>query len=167
MSLFVLDKIFFDGDCVTPWLLTRESIRTAQTCLDYNSIRCTNNTLSAFYSQACTYGIASKEINFDYVKATTIFSKKYGGPYEYVYRADGKCRQFSTLTGPHGLGVVATCNKNIPQIQQCDESCNKCVNVNMSTIYSDYSCKVYPNVSYSPSLISVYILLAILINIFN
>eukprot|EP00834_Sanchytrium_tribonematis_P002066 NODE_57_length_28844_cov_0.352687.p20 type:complete len:167 gc:universal NODE_57_length_28844_cov_0.352687:18841-18341(-) len=166
MSGLVLDKIFFEGNCSTPWLLTREDVVSSQSCLDFSNIRCTNNTLLAFYSQSCTINSVQKSVNFDHVRALTKTDKKLGGPYEFVYRADGRCRQYNTIAGQYGNGVAATCVDGKSQIQQCDNTCNNCTNVNMTDYFTDYSCKVFPKNSATTLIPFKFLVLMLLVNIF-
>ena len=174
-NFFSLDKIFFESNCSTPWLLTREpvgiqNINKGLIC-SFSTLRCTNNTINAFFSQSCVLSTAEKEVNFDYVKATTLdhatnANQGYVGPYEYIFRADGQCRTFQTLTGNYGNGSLATCVNGQPTIQECDYNCNNCANLNLSSLYSNVTCQVFPKSDGSSHSFSALLMLILLINIF-
>ena len=161
-SDFVIDKIFYDKNCTTPWLLTREPLKFNQTCSDVNTLQCTNNTLNAFYAQSCLTSNQSKEIPFDYVKVTT---NSYPSN-EFVYLADGVCRRFSTLMGDNGYGINASCINGQSMIQTCDVACRNCIDTPMADTYTSNSCQIYPKSSHSTSLGPLYLLILILVNIF-
>ena len=164
MSGLVIDKIFYEGNCSTPWLMTREPV-AALNCLNVNSIRCTNNTLQAYFAQSCTLDSTEKDVPFTNVKVKTAKSLKYGGPYEFIYKADGQCRRYNTLIGPNGFGYKAICDgEGKPMIQQCDKSCLNCTDVDMGKYYVEAECTVVTT-SMAPSISSLFVLITLLVNI--